>query len=97
MWTVALGLLFVWLRQSLSWLAVLLAALTSWARVFLGLHFPLDMVGSFAVAGLCIGAMASMRPLIESRIARPIEASYFRAIRRLARPDPDSDLNSVSS
>ena len=97
MWTVALGLLFVWPRQSLSWLAVILAALTSWARVFLGLHFPLDMLGSLAVAGLCIAALAPMRGLIESRIARPIEATYGRGVRRLARSDPDSDLNSASS
>lgn len=48
MWTFALGLL-LWrsLRYS-AWMAVILAALTSWARVFLGLHFPFDILASAA-------------------------------------------------
>ena len=46
MWTVAFGML-VWSRARWAGvLAIVLAALTSWARVFLGVHFPLDILGS---------------------------------------------------
>ncbi len=64
MWTFALGLL-LWTSPWWSgWLAVILAALTSWARVFLGLHFPFDMLGSVAVAATTLAIFAPLRPWI---------------------------------
>jgi undecaprenyl-diphosphatase len=74
MWTIAFGLL-LWLpRSSVGWLTLALAAETSWARVFVGVHFPFDILGSMAVAGVSVAALAAARPLIEQAIARPIEA-----------------------
>lgn len=96
MWTFALGFLLAWPRRLMSWVLVLLAALTSWARVFVGVHFPFDIVGSLAVAGLCIAVLMPLGALINTHIARPIEAIYFRGVRRLARPDPTSDPNGAS-
>ena len=88
MWAIAIGLLFYWPTRPSSWIAVLLAALTSWARVFLGLHFPFDIVGSMAVAASVIAALAPLRVLIEARIMRPFEAIGIGAVRRFAHRDP---------
>jgi len=60
MWTVALGLVALWPRRVSSWIAVLLALMTSWARVFVGLHFPLDILGSVVVAA---GSLLACLPI----------------------------------
>lgn len=36
----------------LGWVVLLLGCAVAWARVFLGVHFPLDMLGSLATASL---------------------------------------------
>ena len=72
MWTVAFGML-VWSRARwASALAIVLAALTSWARVFLGVHFPFDILGSIGVAILAVGAVGLLRPWIEQMVPRPV-------------------------
>ena len=72
MWTVALGML-IWSRAKwASGLAIVLAALTSWARVFLGVHFPFDILGSMAVAAAAVAALVALRAMIDRSIARPI-------------------------
>ena len=75
MWTVAFGML-VWSRaRSASALAIVLAALTSWARVFLGVHFPFDILGSIGVAilaVLAVSAVGPLRPRIEQMVPRPV-------------------------
>lgn len=77
MWTFAFGLLYWSPARLSSWIAALLAALTSWARVFLGVHFPFDIAGSIVVALLSVAALAPIRDLTARRIAEPIEAVYF--------------------
>lgn len=73
MWTAALGML-TWSRSKwASAIAIVLAALTSWARVFLGLHFPFDIVGSMLVAVVAVGALVPLRSVIERAVAQPIE------------------------
>lgn len=52
MWSVAFSLL---LHPRLRWLGAVLALLglpMAWARIYLGVHFPLDMVGAALVAGI---------------------------------------------
>ena len=73
MWTVAFGML-VWSRAKWAGaLAIVLAALTSWARVFLGVHFPFDILGSIGVAIVAVTAVAQLRPLIEGAVSRPVK------------------------
>jgi undecaprenyl-diphosphatase len=62
----------------------------AWARLFLGVHFPLDMVGAVVVAGAAYGVAAPMwRPggeplvalaerLYRAVLARPIAAGWVR-------------------
>ena len=64
MWTFALGLLLWPPLKWAGWLALILAALTSWARVFLGLHFPFDIVGSVPVAACALVILAPLRSWI---------------------------------
>lgn len=72
MWTVAFGML-MWSRARwASGLAVVLAVLTSWARVFLGVHFPFDILGSIAVAAAAVAALVTLRALLHRSIAYPI-------------------------
>jgi len=108
MWTIAFGLL-LWLPRSwMGWLAFALAAATSWARVFVGVHFPFDILGSMAVAGASVAALAAARPLVEQGIARPIEAwqrrvdkgrlgSYLRRLRLRPAVAPSSVAKNSAS
>jgi undecaprenyl-diphosphatase len=50
---------------------LLAAALTGWARVYLGVHFPLDVAGGFAVAACCaaVTMAAFARPLLAAATA----------------------------
>lgn len=83
MWTIAFGLLCWSPTRPSSWFAALLAALTSWARIFLGVHFPFDIAGSMAVASLSVAALAPFRAVTARRIAEPIEAVYVFIARRM--------------
>jgi len=71
-------------------LAALVGVAVAWARVFVGVHWPLDMVGAVVVAALAcmlgsplwrIGGMAVTRALIavyRKILARPIEQRWLR-------------------
>lgn len=83
MWTIAFGLLYWSPTRPSSWIALLLAALTSWARIFLGVHFPFDIAGSMAVALLSVAALTPFRAMTARRIAEPIEAVYVFITRRM--------------
>ena len=83
MWTIAFGLLCWSPTRPSSWLAALLTALTSWARIFLGVHFPFDIAGSMAVASLSVAVLAPFREVTARRIAEPIEAGYVFIARRM--------------
>ncbi|WP_454040428.1 phosphatase PAP2 family protein [Cupriavidus metallidurans] len=62
----------------------------AWARVFLGVHFPLDMVGAVAVAGMAYGVIAPLwrmagntltdlaERLHRAVLARPIASGWVR-------------------
>ena len=65
MWTLAFGLLLNPKLRSYGWAAVVLAALTSWARIYLGVHFPFDILGSMAVAIFALAAINPLRPWID--------------------------------
>ncbi len=65
---------------------LLIGLCVAWARVFLGVHFPLDMAGSVLVAG---AVYASMTPLWR-KFGEPIIHVAERLYRRLlARPIAD--------
>jgi undecaprenyl-diphosphatase len=77
----ALRLAFVILAAGLA---------VAWARVFLGVHFPLDMAGAVVVAAVAYGGVAPMWRLVgnplmnlaerlyRTFLARPIAAGWVR-------------------
>lgn len=65
---------------------VMLGFLTAWARVYLGVHFPIDMLGSLVVAVVgALGAIA-IRPLTETNALPRLEALYERTLILLRLP-----------
>jgi undecaprenyl-diphosphatase len=78
LWAIGFGLIATRAWRGWGWLVSGLGLAAAWARVYLGVHFPLDMAGAFGVA--LLGAVvaraaphrltASILPLIE----RPYEA-----------------------
>ncbi|MHB1621205.1 MAG: undecaprenyl-diphosphatase [Sulfuricella sp.] len=82
----AIGLVFVTRPGTrLSGAVVLLfAMLAAWARVYLGVHFPLDMAGAVLVATLSVVATRSLQWLPDRYLLPPLErlyrATFARAI-----------------
>ncbi|MEP9372750.1 undecaprenyl-diphosphatase [Mesorhizobium sp. KR1-2] len=55
---VCAAVLFMLRRKGSAWTAAALGVLVGWSRIYIGVHYPLDMVGSIIVAVLA--AMASL-------------------------------------
>jgi undecaprenyl-diphosphatase len=52
------AVLFMLRRRAVAWLAVALGVLVAWSRIYIGVHYPLDMVGAAILA--IPAAMASL-------------------------------------
>lgn len=88
----AVGLPFVFanIRSVAGWAALLLGVCVAWARIFIGVHFPLDMAGAVVVAGTvwlgirpvwrCAGSVLTAQAVIIYRtlLARPIALGWIR-------------------
>jgi len=86
MFTVGLGLIVT--RAASAWgkLVVALGFLVAWARIYLGLHFPIDMIAS-SLIGACFSAAAALLVSPISRWAMPlIEPIYEAALNALRLP-----------
>ncbi|OQS20250.1 phosphatase PAP2 family protein [Chromobacterium violaceum] len=60
-------------RAAITLLAGLIVA---WARIYLGVHFPLDMVGAVAVAGMALAAISPLWCRKGSELTQLIEQFY---------------------
>lgn len=75
------ALCFMWRPRlrSIGWLLAGLALLTGWARIYVGVHFPLDVVAGLllaaALAALLAAADLWVRHLIKGRLARAISTA----------------------
>lgn len=91
---VATGLgLVLWTGHRFAALAILALAIpVAWARLYLGIHFPLDMVGALPVAGLGVASVYPFRtwasgilmprwvePLYRAIFVLPIRKGWIRA------------------
>lgn len=61
LFAVAFSLLVFGAARLWAWLALAAAVAVSWARVWLGIHWPLDMLGSMVVALGAAGIIARVR------------------------------------
>lgn len=86
MFALAFGLILASLRK-LGLLVLLLGALVGWARVYLGVHFPFDIAGSFLVS--LISAWLVKQVLDWRQLGEPlldvVERLYQRIFPALAR------------
>ena len=73
---IGLTLVFHSVRSGIGWSILALGLLVAWARIFLGVHFPLDMVGAVAVVCLGWSAIHLIWGSIGNAIVSQIELIY---------------------
>jgi len=64
---------------------VLLGAATAWARVFLGVHFPLDMIASTTISVIAALAAVALRSVLEAPFFSRVERLNDRIFARFRR------------
>ena len=69
----------------LAFLALALG--TAWARVYLGVHFPADMLGGLAVALVAGGGIVALRGPLHGRLYPAVLGLYDRVLRKLHLPE----------
>ncbi len=79
----AIGISLLLGRERLLGLLTLAAGLgVAWARIFLGLHFPLDMLGAVGLACFSYVALAPLWRHTGERLTRFVERLYRRFMAR---------------
>lgn len=69
----------IWLgNRKVGWLLLLPASLFGFARVFIGVHYPFDVLG-----GVLIGIMATIGALLVLRIFEPFPTWVLKMMRKL--------------
>ncbi|NMM13877.1 MAG: phosphatase PAP2 family protein [Rhodoferax sp.] len=80
---VGLTLILGYLRSVTGWAILVLGALVAWARIFLGVHFPLDMLGALGVVCVVWMGITMGWARIGTMVTRQMER-FYRVI--FARP-----------
>ncbi len=95
-WTVGLSLILTRAAKISGIVTCSCALLTGVARVYLGVHFPIDVIVSMPV-GLAAASIARVGLPAASRIAMPIEYLYETIIMRLPNwfPFPRNDRSGL--
>ena len=73
---IGLTLVFNSVRSLIGWSVLAAGVLVAWARVFLGVHFPLDMAGAVAVACLAWVAIHLVWARVGDAVIGRIEQFY---------------------
>lgn len=82
MLAIGLGLLATRVAPAWGKVVVILGLLVAWARIYLGLHFPVDMLASGMIGGCCGGgAYILVSPV--RRWAMPVVDPAYEAVLRL--------------
>lgn len=87
LFALALALLLGGARRALWALALSAALGVAWSRVYLGVHWPLDMVGSFGVAAIVAALLRLMLWAPIKRGASFVSRVYDGALNALGLPD----------
>jgi len=85
-WSLSLGLIATRYWRIWGWSFVMAGLLVAWARIYLGLHFPFDMAGSFVVSLVAAGIARGLQPGVDRRLLPVVEALYEFLLRRLHLP-----------
>lgn len=84
--TFGFGLLLLHTWTRVGWLLVLAGLATGWARIYVGVHFPFDILGSLMVSGIGASIGRAGYPFVEKKIAPAIEYFYEALLRVLRLP-----------
>lgn len=87
LWSLGFGLIVTGAAQRWGVLVCLCGLLVAWARVYLGLHFPLDMATSFLVAAVSAACARAVVPACE-RWLHPFAHDIYEGTLRLLRLPP---------
>ena len=79
---IGLTLVFGSVRSVIGWSVLALGMIVAWARIFLGVHFPLDMVGAVAVVCLAWAAIHLVWGSVGNAIVSRIEQIYRLVLAR---------------
>jgi len=91
LWSLGFGLL---MTRPLRWLGTIIFGLglaTAWARVYLGVHFPLDMAASFVIALLAASIAQAVAGKLERVLFQPVERINTVLLRPFHRPGAKGD------
>ncbi len=75
-WAVGLCIVFQAGLRGMGVLLLILALCVGWARVFLGIHLPFDIVGGILTATISVLLLSTIRPWINAKILPIVEAVY---------------------
>lgn len=81
-WGLGCGLMLTGISLRWGIFACAVAILTGWARVFLGVHFPVDVLVA-APVGLTAGFIARLLRPVAAHLAQPVERLYETILRQL--------------
>jgi undecaprenyl-diphosphatase len=77
---IGLTLVFNSVRSMIGWSILALGVIVAWSRIFLGVHFPLDMAGAVAVVCLAWAAVHLAWGRVGNAIVSRIEQIYRFAL-----------------
>jgi len=86
LWTLGFSLLAQ--RSTRFWgiFISILGVAVAWSRLYLGIHFPFDMLGSLMVAVLSVLVLWPFKPLVATHVFPRVERIYEGIIRILRLP-----------
>ncbi len=82
-WSLGLGLAVTGASRRWGAAACLVGLATGWARVYLGVHFPLDVLASIPAGLLAAGFASILLPPIRRWVVPMAEHAYDATLRRL--------------
>lgn len=86
MWSLGFGLILTGASPAWGWVVSLLTLVVAWARIYLGLHWPIDMAGSLVVSVAAASLARVMLQPVRHYVLPDVNAIYEAALRGLHLP-----------
>jgi undecaprenyl-diphosphatase len=83
LFTLSLSLLLSKLLRSAGLIFLIIAIIVAWARIYLGVHYPLDMLGALVVAAVAVAIAYACRTVIQAYVLPKVELLYQKIFYKL--------------